>query len=235
MYNHVESYANVSFRVHRGLVFETFASEVAILTMPDGATTQDLLNHKLVMKYIAKNAESWYTYTREKRGREVNNGDIRLVVGFDKVTSWGIATFGSNVEKRVCLEFKTNDSDKNHTWNCVGGGRGRVGPPEAEMDGLRTNDASVTESRLKNQTVFVHTLNFNLESQAWDDLTFHKVRSSDRSTNDPGPPSNQPPPSGPSGGQSGSGTRDSIRGNGNYQGAQFGSSVRRVFNYLYDA
>jgi len=202
--------------------------------MPDGATTEDLLNHKLVKKYIAKNAESWYTYIREKRGREVENGDIRLVVGFDKVASWGIATFASSVEERVRLEFKTNDYDqpasRTHTWNCVGGGSGRVGPHKEEMDDLRgPNDAS--ESKLKNQTVFVRTLNFNLNGEAWDDLTIHKIRSNDRSNNDSGPPSHrQPPPSGRSGGQSSSGYEDSHSGQGNvnFQASQFGLSVRHV-------
>ena len=80
--------------------------------MPDGATTEDLMNHELVQKYIAKNAQSWYTYIREERGRKVKNGDIRLVIGFDKVASWGIATFASSVEEQVRLEFKTNDSDQ---------------------------------------------------------------------------------------------------------------------------
>ena len=223
------------FGVHRGLVFETLATEGAILIMPDGATAEDLLNHKLVKKYIAKNAESWYTYIKEERGREVENGDVRLVVGFDKVASWGIATVASTIEERVRLEFRSNDSNqvasRTYTWNCVGGGSGRVGPHEEEMDDLRIpNDASATESRLKNQTVFVRTLNFNLKGEAWNDLTIHKIRSSDRSNNDSGPPSNQRPPSGPSRGQSssGSGAPDSGQGNVNFEAAQFGLSVRHV-------
>ncbi len=126
--------------------------------MPDGATTEDLMNHELVQKYIAKNAQSWYTYIREERGRKVKNGDIRLVIGFDKVASWGIATFASSVEEQVRLEFKTNDSDqaasRAYSWNCVGGGSGRVGPHEEEMDGLREpSEASAAEFVLKNQTV----------------------------------------------------------------------------------
>jgi len=126
--------------------------------MPDGATTEDLMNHELVQKYIAKNAQSKYTYIREERGRKVKNGDIRLVIGFDKVASWGIATFASSVEEQVRLEFKTNDSDqaasRAYSWNCVGGGSGRVGPHEEEMDGLREpSEASAAEFVLKNQTV----------------------------------------------------------------------------------
>ena len=220
--------------VYSGLVFETVASEGAILVLPDGATTEDLLNHKAVKGYIAKNATSWYTYIREKRGREVDNGDIRLVVGFDKVASWGIATFASSVDEQVRLEFNPNDSDQAaSTWNCVGGGSGRVGPQKREMEGLRKpNDAAASEFRLENQTVFVRTLNFNLKGEAWDDSTIHEIRSSDRPSDDSGPPSNQQPPSGPSRGQSGSGSKNShsSQGNVNFQAAQFGLSVRHIFD-----
>ena len=216
----------------RGLVFETVANEGAILVMPDGATTEDLYNHNLVKKYIAKNAKSWYTYIREKRGRGVDNGDVRLVIGSDKVASWGIATFSSSAERQVRLEFKTNDSDqldasRTYTWNCEGG-CGRVGPREKEMEGLREpTDASAAEFVPENQTVFVRTLNFNLKGESWDDLTIHEIRSSDHSSNNSGPPSNQQPPSSSSGGQSSTGSRESHSGQGNvnFQAAQFGLSV----------
>src|SRR6266542_5482110 len=43
-------------------------------------------------------------------------------------------------------------------------GSGRVGPHEEEMDGLREpSEASAAGFVLKNQTVFVRTLNFNLK------------------------------------------------------------------------
>jgi len=212
----------------RGIIFETFASEGAILIMPDGGTAEDLLNHKLVKKYIAKYAKSWYNYIREVRGREVKNGDIRLVIGFDKVSSWGIATFAENVEERVRLEFKTIDSDqaasRTYVWNCVGGGSGRVGPQEEEMDDLISNSAS--GSSIKNQTIFVRTLNFNLKGNTWNDLTCHKIRSSDHSSSNSGSWSNQSP-SGPSGGRSSSGSEESHsdQGSVNFEATQFGSPV----------
>ena len=232
------------FGVRRGLVFETIATEGAILIMPDGATAEDLLNHALVEEYIAKNARSWYTYITKKRGRKVKNGDIRLVIGFDKVASWGIATFGNSVEERVRFEFKTNDSNqaasRAHSWTCVGSGSGRVGPQKEEMDDLRTTrESSAAEFILKNQTVFVRTLNFNLEGEAWDDLATHEIRSSDHSSNDSGSPSDQQPPSSSSGasGQSSTGSSGSHSGQGNvnFQAAQFGLSVRHISMIFYYA
>jgi len=219
----------------RGIIFETFASEGAILIMPDGGTAEDLLNHNLLRKYIAKHAKSWYNYIREVRGREVKNGDIRLVIGFDKVSSWGIATFAKNVEERVRLEFRTIDSDqpasRTYVWNCVGGGSGRVGPQEEEMDELAMSN-SASETSIKNQTIFVRTLNFNLKGKTWNDLTCHKIRSSDHSSSNSGSRSNQRP-SGPSGGWSSSGSEESHsdQGSVNFEATQFGLSVCRFFSY----
>ena len=205
--------------------------------MPDGGTAEDLLNHTLLKKYIARHAKSWYKYIREDRGREVKNGDIRLVIGFDKVSSWGIATFAQNIEERVRLEFKTIDSDqpasRTYIWNCVGGGSGRVGPKEEEMDGLvMSNDPS--ESSIRNQTVFVRTLNFNLKGETWDDLTYHEIRSSVHSSSNSGSQSKQRP-SGPSGGGSSSGSEESHsdQGNVNFEATQFGLSVCLSTMFLY--
>jgi hypothetical protein len=72
--------------------FQASASEGAILTMPDGAISQDLENLPRFREYVAANVERWYRYIHGPRGREAKNGDVRLVVGCDKATSLGIAT-----------------------------------------------------------------------------------------------------------------------------------------------
>ncbi|KAF8956508.1 hypothetical protein BDZ97DRAFT_1616431, partial [Flammula alnicola] len=71
-----------------GLCFETSASEGAILTMPEGAISQDLENIPRFRAYAAKHVDNWYRFVNGPRGREAKNGDVRLVVGCDKTTSW---------------------------------------------------------------------------------------------------------------------------------------------------
>ena len=163
--------------VARDFIFETSDNKGAVLMMPDGALSQDLLNRKSLNKYIAKNAKQWYEYTTNTRGREIDNGDIRVVVGVDKVSSWGIATFASNAEERVRLEFKGTDDravTKTYMWNCAGA-CGRVGPLEEEMRGL---SQETDENLLRNQSVFVRTLNFSLSGRTWEELAIHQVLSS---------------------------------------------------------
>ncbi|KAF9476418.1 hypothetical protein BDN70DRAFT_776591, partial [Pholiota conissans] len=69
----------------------TAAAEGAILTIPEGAVSYDLENIPRIRGYAAENIESWYRYVNGPRGREAKNGEVRLVIGCDKTTSWGMA------------------------------------------------------------------------------------------------------------------------------------------------
>ena len=82
----------------RGLVFETSTSgsEGAILVLPRGAHCENI---ELETSYLTLTVvEAWYRYAINC-GCDVQNGDIRLVYGCDKATSWGIATSEKVTEK----------------------------------------------------------------------------------------------------------------------------------------
>ena len=129
--------------------------------MPEGALTQNLLNSQIIRKCIEKNATNWFEYARDTRGRIVKNGDIRVVVGWDKVCSWGIATSTSTSGRSVSLAFKVDDEtgiSRVYRWQCNGSGSGRVGPQEDEIADLRQEGDAAPQ----NQSVFVRTMNFSL-------------------------------------------------------------------------
>ena len=75
------------------MAFKSSASEGAVLAMPKGAQAQDLANISIFRRYLSLNEENWYRYVNGVRGREAKNGDVRLVIGCDKASSWGVATF----------------------------------------------------------------------------------------------------------------------------------------------
>jgi len=138
------------------------------LVMPEGASAWDLFNSRTMVKYVADNAQSWYEYIIHTRGRVVGNGDIRLAVGCDKVSSWGIATFANEPERHVRLEFKAVDNpcksaSQTYLWSCDGGS-GRVGPQEAETRDLKQAGDS---SPLQNQCTFLRTMNVTLSERTW--------------------------------------------------------------------
>jgi len=160
------------FLVPRNLMFESTAREAATLTMPEGASTENLLNEQVVRNCIAKNARAWYEYARGPRGRIVQNGDIRVVVGWDKVCSWGIATSTCASGQSVSLVFKIDDDSEAGTsrayrWDCIGSASVRVGPLYDEISDLMQENNPAPQ----NQSVFVRTMNFTLAGAIWDDYS----------------------------------------------------------------
>ena len=138
--------------------------------MPEGALTQNLLNCQVIRKCIEKNARTWFEYARDTRGRIVKDGDIRVVVGWDKVCSWGIATSTSTSGQSVSLAFKINDEagiSRVYCWQCIGSGSGRVGPQEDEIADLRREGDAAPQ----NQSVFVRTMNFSFAGDIGDDYS----------------------------------------------------------------
>jgi hypothetical protein len=147
-----------------GQRFESTAKEFAILIMPDGARTQDLLNTRGVRDAISSNGEEWYRYAKNIRGREIKNGDIRVVIGVDKVSSWGMAASACNSGRAVSYVFK-HDSVNAHKWDCTGES-GRTGPQSREIRDL-IEDGAIPQ----NQCVFVRTINFSLSKKMWKNIS----------------------------------------------------------------
>ncbi|KAJ7873171.1 hypothetical protein B0H13DRAFT_1025037 [Mycena leptocephala] len=74
-------------------MFSCGAPKGAVLALPHGAHLQKLRNLETLRTYVAKHAESWYKYIRVTRGRELENGSLYLVTGWEKAPSWGMASF----------------------------------------------------------------------------------------------------------------------------------------------
>jgi len=111
--------------------------------------------------------ESWYQYAKD-RGRELQNGDIVVVYKCDKAPSWGIAAFSSTEGQTTSLTFKEADGDHvlipTYNWVCNGAANTqmRVGPSADE-----NSDFSGV---VKNQCIFLHTLNARLSDRSWREL-----------------------------------------------------------------
>lgn len=156
-------------------MFETSASEGAILTMPVGAVSHDLENVLAFSDYVAANAYKWYKFALAVRGRKVKNGQIRLVTGCDKTTSWGMAVLSNmSQERRSQLKFKTVENAKGaYTWEYSGMAEVRAGPDNNEIMALRDNEGGSvdpTNQEFSNQCIFVRTLNATLHDDAWGEL-----------------------------------------------------------------
>ena len=158
------------------IVFESSASEGAILTMPRGARSEDLRNKATFREYTATNVANWYRYANGPRGLEAKNSEVRLVVGLDKTTSWGIATFANQTQQNSCrLKFGRSEEDSastTYTWSQLeysGVADVKAGPDSDEIDELRI-DTDPSHVRFENQCLFVRTLNATLADDVWADI-----------------------------------------------------------------
>lgn len=158
------------------MAFQSSASEGAILTIPQGAYAEDLVNVLQFRQYLSSNAESWYIYINKTRGREARNGAVRLVIGCDKASSWGMATFTNSTAQNFQLKFKptgANGSRSTYRWEYSGTVEARAGPNPEETEALRLSDDSGHLGTVyKNQCLFVRTMNATLQDNVWQGLGF---------------------------------------------------------------
>ena len=165
----------MTHRDRREIAFESSASEGAILTMPHGANAEDLSNVSKFRQYLSANTENWYRYVNHERGREAKNGDVRLVIGCDKASSWGMATFANSTAPDFHLIFKpTSESGSGRTyeWEYSGSVDTRAGPDPRETEELRATDDSGHSNVYENQCLFVRTLNATLRDDVWKGMRF---------------------------------------------------------------
>ena len=167
--------------------------------MPQGSYQQDLSNVRGFRDYVAIHAESWYQYAKGPCGREIGNGELRVVTGCDKTSSWGIATYSHPQSKRpednvTHLWFNPvrnepegrQASYTTYEWDYEGVAEAKFGPEEDELIDLGFN-GSVPP---RNQCTFIRSLPLRLSGDAWKDMELKvaslvKDQASEQSPGDP--------------------------------------------------
>jgi len=141
----------------RGFAFESSATEGAILAMPDATFRSDLKDLDRFYQQIGIHAESWYSYANGPgMGHRVRNGDLYLVIGCDKTTSWGIMTFSNSLEQTTSRFLfqpvaSSDNTGHHYTWEHSGTADSpRVGPGGGQS--------------VRNQCLFVRYLNIELRT-----------------------------------------------------------------------
>lgn len=85
----------------------TSSKQTAVLLLPEGASRTDLRGKKKFRDYALKHAQRWYAFVNGDLGRMVNNGDLYLVTGTDKSSSWSVAAVENHSEDcKVSLKLK---------------------------------------------------------------------------------------------------------------------------------
>ncbi|KAK0469386.1 caspase domain-containing protein [Desarmillaria tabescens] len=114
----------VKFEAGRGYEFTCSAAQAAILVLPDGGERYDSILPHLLEKYAAANAHSWYKYFNSPaQHRQIRNGMLYLVTGFDKCRSWGNACYSRPSDSpSISPKFSTTgttglDGSMRYSWD----------------------------------------------------------------------------------------------------------------------
>ena len=144
--------------------------------MPQGAYHEDLKNIRRFREYALIHAESWYQYANGPCGREIGNGELRLVTGCDKTTWWGIATYShlQSKDSVSLLRFKpvSNERQGRHSsyttyeWDYEGMVEAKYGPQEDELTNLGVNGPVPP----RNQCTFIRSLTPAIGKDDWERL-----------------------------------------------------------------
>lgn len=141
---------NVPASVSAGYSFTSASSEAAILTLPEGASRQDLLCVNKFRRHAIENTIHWYEFVNGVLGREAPNGSLYLVTGCDKSTTWGIASVARVTEanalslKFTAARFIEANAECTYSWETYCPATVRIGP-----------DLHSGPARLQNQCNFL--------------------------------------------------------------------------------
>jgi hypothetical protein len=134
----------------------------AVLALPHGAHLEKLEDVEHARRYAVRNAESWYKYINETRGRGIANGALYLITGCEKSRSGGMASF-QNVAPgaEFQLSFRpTTTADAGFKY------RFNRGTPTR----TKQFDDSVQGGHTLNQTTFLHGFSISLGEGIWGKL-----------------------------------------------------------------
>ncbi|KAJ6474390.1 hypothetical protein DFH09DRAFT_953235 [Mycena vulgaris] len=85
----------------------TNSKQTGLLLLPDGASRWDLLPLQVFRDYALKHGQNWYAFVNGRLGRMIGSGDLYLVTGVTKSTSWSVAAIeNQSGDGKVSLKLK---------------------------------------------------------------------------------------------------------------------------------
>jgi hypothetical protein len=86
--------------------------EGGLLVLPDGATRIDYRFPDTMLHYARRHVPGWYEHVNGTLGLRARNGDLYLVTGADKTSSWCLAAYSNaSPESSQVLNFSSTDME----------------------------------------------------------------------------------------------------------------------------
>lgn len=139
--------------------------------MPEPVYYSRLQGLNLLRRYVNVHLRDWYRFFRGELGRDVENGDLRVVYGCRKSAGFGIATVSNGSPDPITeLTFSIDESwtemaGCRYRWHYRGSVEAKSGPSVDENADIRELVPNGGEP--VNQCLFLSTLDFTLSDDQW--------------------------------------------------------------------
>jgi hypothetical protein len=137
----------------------TNSKHTGLLLLPDGASRWDLRPQQLFRDYALKHGQSWYAFVNGELHRMIGNGDLYLVTGVTKSTSWSVAAVeNQSGDGKVSLKLKATqigNAGASYGWEWESASSSVNSGPRRRLG---------EESWRDNQTVFLRGFKVTLRS-----------------------------------------------------------------------
>lgn len=142
--------------------------------MPEPVYVSKLQTLGLLRKYVHDNLKTWYRFIKVTLGRDVDNGELRVVYGCRKSTAFGIATVNNGTTNVTTeLTFSIEDAWATVTgckyrWHHRGSADTKAGPSLDEKQDLVDFNADTCDP--VNQCLFMSTIDIKLAADEWQQI-----------------------------------------------------------------
>lgn len=117
--------------------FSLSSSEGALLVLPEGAESYNLLKRKIFRDAAIRNGVDWYNFAEEQLGRIITHDSLYLITACHKAHSWSVAAFHETSSQAGATEFpaqfkagqaRQGNVSASYTWETMRALHWRVGP-----------------------------------------------------------------------------------------------------------
>lgn len=125
--------------------------------------------------YVEKNIVAWYEFVKQTLGRDLANGELRVVYSCRKSAGFGIATaFNADRQENTHLTFSVDSTWSDisgcpYRWSHTGSAEVKAGSSQQEYSDF------LSANPVRNQCLFISTIDTKVSPKIWKEIELSGV------------------------------------------------------------
>lgn len=155
----------------RTTVLEARSPKTAVLMTPNETQIFRMQAKSRLLEYVENNITEWYRFSKQTLGRDVENGDLRVVYACRKASGFGIAAaYNTYGQENTRLTFSVDRawadiSGCPYHWSHTGTAVVKAGPSQQDY-----SDISLSNQSPRNQCLFISTIDTKVSAETWSEI-----------------------------------------------------------------